>query len=479
MKIVIDGRQIEAVSGSTILQAAHANDIYIPTLCHLAGSAALGACRVCVVDVKGLPRPVAACATEIREGMEITTDSPLLRSDRRTALELICSNHSMDCTDCPRGYSCRLRELCKEYGVNDRSFGAGRREKKYDRSTAWLVRDNSRCILCRRCETVCRDFIGISAIAAGKRAGNTEIGFTLPLNESGCVGCGLCASVCPTGALIERDDSKRAWKAIFDKSTYTAAIVSPNAYRSVASFFGNKGGNVKGKLNTMLRNIGFDAVYGTETIKAVQWTEEIMDKALRHPLLAGDCPAWRRYAEAALPDCEFISLPDRAEILARKLKAGGAERNMFIVSIDNCIAKKDISDADGVDLNLTTRELYGMIRRACVSGFTADAVWRSIEVATADISREAEAPALLPKISETNIEYKGTALKIAEISGLADAKAAAESGRYDILKVKACVGGCINGGGGSSVGGDIPYLSVKEVVSILNELPAQKICTIN
>ncbi|MCC8078486.1 MAG: (2Fe-2S)-binding protein [Oscillospiraceae bacterium] len=477
MKIVIDGKQIEAKNGATILQAAAENGISIPTLCYLAEENKISACRVCVVSVKGQPRPVPACSTAVREGMEIVTDSPELRADRRTALELICSDHNMDCTYCPRGHDCRLRELCRDYGADDHAFGAGRRDAKRDASTPWLVRDNSRCILCRRCEAVCRSVIGISAISAGHRAGRTEIGFTLPLNETECVGCGACAAVCPTGALTEQNNEKKAWKAIYDKTKFTAAIVSPNTYMSIGRMFGDAPDTpCGGKIAALLRKIGFDAVYDGGSFDP-EIPENIFDEAAERPILIGECPAWKRYAERNFPEYEFISYAGGAECLARRLKCEKSDKRIFAVSFDNCIAKKDIESEAGVDLNLTTRELFWMLRRACVSSFTAGKIWDSTAPEAFDTlpeSKKPSAPSLMPELYEFTVKHDGTDLKIAKISGLAAAKAVVLSGKYDILEVRACPGGCKNGGGGSPSGGDFPQACIKEAVVIANELLTEK-----
>ncbi len=429
MRINIDGKILEAREGLSILDAARENGIHIPTLCYLKEINCISSCRVCMVDCNGKLAP--ACSTPISEGMEILTDSEKIRSARRKNLELICSDHHMDCTDCPRGVDCELRSLCKEYEVDDRAFGLGKRKAMVDGSTPYLVRDNARCILCRRCEAVCSKVQGVKAIAANLKGGETNIGFGLPLNETDCVGCGQCAAVCPTGALVPKDDTKKAWKAIFDREKFLVAALSPSAYMRIGEPFGEEPDTDCGrKLAEIFRKIGFDAVFDMAEL------EERMPKSMLAKAgpgtVSGACPAWRNYVEKFHPElADKMVYPENSfACLAEKCRENAGGREIFIVHIANCTAGKGGSKADAV---LTTREAFEMIRRACVSSFTADKVW-------ANLSGEDFDP--LPQL--TAIEEKN--LNVRSVSGLAEAeKALGES--YDFLLVKACPGGCMFGGG--------------------------------
>lgn len=435
MRVNIDGKIIEAAEGMSILAAAGEYGIHIPTLCYLREINCISVCRVCMVEVNGKLMP--ACSTAVAEDMEIVTDSESIRAARRKNLELICSDHHMDCTDCPRGADCELRELCKEYEVDDRAFGLGKRRAMVDDSTPYLVRDNAKCILCRRCEATCAKLQGVKAIAANNRGGETNIGFGLPLAETGCVGCGQCVAVCPTGALIQRDDTKKAWKAIFDKEKYVVAAVSPSAYMRIGELFGEAADTDCGrKLAEILRKIGFDAVFDmAEDEKRREKFMHAKAGEAGETVLSGDCPAWRRYVESFHPELtnRLLGPSDWCCELAEHCKARAGEKEVFIVSISGCIAGK--GDGCKADVALSTREAFEMIRRACVSSFTADKVWAKLQGEDFDPMPEAEAA---PEAE----------VSVLSVSGLAEAeKALGEFGKYALIQVSACPGGCINGGG--------------------------------
>lgn len=431
MRVNIDGKIFEAAEGMTILEAAKENGIHIPSLCYLREINCISVCRVCLVETGGKLLP--ACSTVLRDGMEIVTDSETLRKARRKNLELICCDHHMDCADCPRGADCELRALCKEYEVDDRAFGLGRRKAMVDDSTPYLVRDNAKCILCRRCEATCEKIQGIKAIAANRKGGETNIGFGLPLAETDCVGCGQCVAVCPTGALIQKDDTKKAWKAIFDKEKYVVAAVSPSAYMRIGELFGETPDTDCGrKLAQILRKMGFDAVVdlsGAE--KAAEKQMKSAAAEAKETVISGACPAWRRYVETFHPELKDRLLPGYDWQAAIEEKYAG--KNLFVVRISNCIAGKGGNSK--ADAELSTREAFEMIRRACVSSFTADQVWSKLQGEDFDSLSVKEA------IPEADV----SALSV---SGLAEAeKALGELEKYSLIQVRACPGGCINGGG--------------------------------
>ncbi len=428
MKINIDGKTINAAGEMSILEAARENGIHIPSLCYLKDINCISMCRVCVVEANGAL--VSACSTAISDGMEIVSDSERVRAARRRNLELICSDHHMDCTDCPRGADCELRELCREYEVDDRAFGQGRREAMTDDSTPYLVRDNARCILCRRCEAVCAKVQGVRAIAANNKGGETNIGFGLPLAETDCVGCGQCAAVCPTGALTPRDDTKKAWKAIFDKEKFVVAAVSPSAYKRIGELFGEAPDtNCGTKLAEILRKIGFDAVF--DFAGAEEWSRQTMLAKASRGGISASCPAWRSYVKKFHPELleKLVYPDDPIALLGRHCLDLAGGREVVLVRFSNCVASK--AESSGA-LNLGTREAFEMIRRACVSSFTADKIWAELHGEDFDI---------LPELPET----AGGELKLTEVSGLAKA-AAALGTDYDFLLVNACPGGCMRGG---------------------------------
>lgn len=431
MRVNIDGKILEAAEGMTILEAANEKGIYIPTLCHLKDLNCISVCRVCTVEADG--KLVPACSTALREGMEIVTAGENVNSARRRNLELICSDHHMDCSDCPRGVDCELRALCKEYEVDDRAFGLGKREAIVDDSTPYLVRDNAKCILCRRCEAVCTKLQGVKAISANNKGGETNIGFGLPLAETDCVGCGQCVAVCPTGALMPKDDTKRAWKAIFDKEKYVVAAVSPSAYMRIGELFGEAPGVDCGrKLAEILRKIGFDAVFDmAQSEKAAEQQMLAMAPESKQPVLSGACPAWRRYIAAFHPELKGTLLPPYDWRSAIEEKCVGED--IFVVRISNCIAGK--GGKGNADVSLSTRECFEMIRRACVSSFTADKVWAGLQGEDFDALPLADAAAV-EKIRMLRAEGLGEAEKA--LKYLSD---------FQLIYAKACPGGCMCGGG--------------------------------
>ena len=433
MKINIDGKVIDASEGMNILQAAEENGIHIPTLCYLKEINCISVCRVCMVEADG--KLVPACSTAIREGMEIATNGLRSREARRKNLELICSDHIMDCTDCPRGVDCELRALCKEYEVNDRAYGLGRRSAMIDTSTPYLVRDNAKCILCRRCEAVCDKVQGIRAIAASNKGNETTIGFSLPLAETDCVGCGQCVAVCPTGALVPKDDTKKVWKAIFDKEKFVVAAVSPSTYLRIGELFGEAPHTDCGKkLSEILRKIGFDAVF--DMADEENRREKVMllkASSAKGTVISGNCPAWRRYVERFHPELiDRLLIPsDWCSELTEHCKAKANNKEVFIVSIASCIADK--GNGCKADAVLSTREVFEMIRRACVSNFTANQVWDKLQGEPFDN---------LP----TRDEIPDTAIRMLSVNGLIDAeKALKKLDNYELIQVHACPGGCING----------------------------------
>jgi iron only hydrogenase large subunit-like protein/ferredoxin len=412
MKIVIDGKQIDAAPGATILDTARENGVYIPSLCYLKNINHPAACRVCLVEVSGQNALQCACSTKAAEGMEVVTDSPRIRLARRKSLELMCSDHKMDCTNCPRRGGCELRTLAKEYEVDENAYGIGRRKAMTDSSTPYLVRDNAKCVLCRRCVSACKEQ-GIGAISIDNRGGETTIGFAQPLSETDCVGCGACVAACPTGALSVRDGTKSVWKALLGRNKIrTAALVSPYVCQQIGKMFGEeKEQDNTGKTAAMLHRIGFDEIYLTGENVAV-------------------CPAWRTYLlkhNAAAAE----SLPADGQPWTKLAEAYRHEyqnENVHVTIITPCTAAKGLGNGPW-DAAITTTELGEMWYRACVSSFTACEMWRTLPEEMFD---------RLP-IEETD--------KKTYTDGLGKARELFAQGRLEGMNVLACPGGCLHGGG--------------------------------
>jgi NADP-reducing hydrogenase subunit HndD len=276
--VKVNGIEVKVPAGSTILEAAHEAGVRIPTLCYLKDINAIAACRVCLVQASGVRGHAAACVTQVAEGMEITTNTPELRAARKTTLELILSNHRMDCLSCDRNGDCELQSLAREYGVDQYKYaGSEDLRPQYERSAPHLVRDNSKCILCRRGVAVCKHNQHVAVIGTNERGFDTHVGsaFDMPLAETTCINCGQCISVCPTGALTERDDTAKVWEALADKTKHVIVAPAPSVRVQLGECFGMPiGTNVEGKLVAALRRLGFEKVFDVDFAADVTIMEE-------------------------------------------------------------------------------------------------------------------------------------------------------------------------------------------------------------
>lgn len=267
VNLKINGMPITVPKNSTILEAARQAGINIPTLCYLKGINEIGACRMCLVEVKGARSFAAACVQPVGEGMEVTTNSPAIIKSRRNTLELVLSTHDKKCLSCSRSGNCELQALCKEYGIEDENKFAGENEHyDIDTSAAHMYRDNNKCILCRRCIAACAKTQSIGVIGANERGFKTHIGcaFDADLAETSCVSCGQCIVVCPTGALAEKDETQKVFDAIADPTKHVVVQTAPAVRAALGEEFGLPiGTNAKGKMVAALRRLGFDKVFDT------------------------------------------------------------------------------------------------------------------------------------------------------------------------------------------------------------------------
>lgn len=506
VKIKINGIEVETPKGSTILEAAHSAGIKIPTLCYLKGINAIGACRMCLVEVKGARALAAACVYPVNEGLEVFTNTPTLRKSRQTTLELLLSNHRSDCLSCVRNTDCELQNLCREYNVDMHRFASDRTEPEIEQSTPHLVRDNSKCILCRRCVAVCKKNQHVGVINVSKRGYQTHVGsaFDMPLGETACVNCGQCISVCPVGALYEVDDTAKVWNAIADPDKHVIIAPAPSVRAQLGECFGLPiGTNVEGKMIAALRRLGADKVFDVDAAADVTIMEEgtefihRLTEGGKLPMFTSCSPGWVKFLEEYYP--EFIpnlsSCKSPQQMFGALCKTYYAERagidpkDIFVVSVMPCTAKKfEISREDqaaagvpDLDVSITTRELADMIKHAgidfnalpdetCdpllgiatgaghifgVTGGVMEAALRTVvEKVTGKPIDDPEFTAVrgVADIKEAEYDVGGTTVRVAVTSGLENAHKLLQmikngEKQYHFVEVMCCPGGCVNGGG--------------------------------
>ena len=304
VNLTIDGVNVTVPADYTVIEAAREAGINIPTLCYLKGVNQIGACRICLVETKGGRAPQAACTLPVAEGMEVYTNNEKLRKARRTNLELLLSNHNRECTSCVRSGSCEFQSLCNEYGVTEYPYDGDKVEHTVDALSPSIVRDNSKCINCRRCIAACNGVQGIGAIGASKRGFKTVIGcvYGKSLADSPCVNCGQCIVSCPTGALHEKDSTQDVWAALSDPDKYVVVQPAPALRASLGEEFGIPMGTaVTGKLAAALRRLGFDKVFDTDfgaDLTIMEEGTELLNRMNNNgvlPMITSCSPGWVKY----------------------------------------------------------------------------------------------------------------------------------------------------------------------------------------
>ena len=509
VNIKINGMPLSVPKDSTILEAARYAGIQIPTLCYLKEINAIGACRICVVEVKGAKSLVAACVYPVNEGMEILTHSKKVYASRKITLELILSTHKKECLSCVRSGNCELQKLCHDFKVEDEHrYEGSNPEWPKDDSAVHMVRDDNKCILCRRCVAACSKWQGIGVIGPNERGFNTHIAcaFEQNLSEVACVSCGQCIVVCPTGAIYEKDQTKEVWRALHDPTKHVVVQTAPSIRATLGEAFGMPiGTNATGKMVAALRRMGFEKVFDTDLAADMTIVEEAHELVERIqnggvlPMITSCSPGWVNYCEHYFPDMipNLSTCKSPQQMFGATVKTWYAQKmgwdpkDIFVVGIMPCTAKKfevrrDNEDAAGsgipdVDISLTTRELARMIDRAGID-FTAlpdedfdSAMGEStgagvIFGATGGVMEAALRTAAewvggkplqdvefkevrgTEGIKEASYQIGDLTVNVAVASSLACARKLLEQVRagmknYHFIEIMGCPGGCVNGGG--------------------------------
>ena len=500
VNLKINGIAVSVPEGSTILQAAKAANVRIPTLCYLKDVQCVGSCRMCLVEATGAKGLVAACVYPVAEGMEVRTNTPRVRKSRKTTLELILSTHKKKCLSCVRSMNCELQKLALEYNAEEDKFGTDHDLKPIDDLSASVVRDNSKCILCTRCVAACEKQT-IGAIGAKNRGYAKVIGspFDVSLAFTPCVNCGQCVVACPVGALYEKSAVADVWGAIVDPSKQVVFFTAPSVRATIGEAFGLPVGcNCEGKMVTAIKQLGDVKCFNMDTTADLTIMEEATEliervqKGGKLPMFTSCCPGWIKFCEHYYPDLlpNISSCKSPQEMFSAVLKTYYCERegidpsNLFVVSVIPCTAKKFEIQREELgeytDAAITTRELAKMIKEAgidfvnlpeskfdnpfgeasgagAIFGATGGVMEAALRTAASKLGGEG-VPIEFKEVRGTQgvkeAEYDlGVAkVKVAVASGLACARKVIEdikSGKknYTFVEIMACPGGCINGGG--------------------------------
>jgi len=504
VNIIIDGKAMQVEDNLTVLEAARLAKVNIPTLCYLKEINEIGACRICVVEVKGARALQAACVFPVSEGLEILTNSSKVREARKITLDLILSNHDRSCLTCKRNNNCELQTLSIDMGIEEIKFMPRKAEikKEIDNLGASIVRDANKCVLCRRCVAVCKNVQTVAVIDTNERGIRTQVSpaFEMALSDTPCVNCGQCIAVCPVAALTEKDEIEKVWDAINDPEKYVIVQTAPAVRVAIGEEFGMPiGTRSTGKMVAGLKMLGFDKVFDTDTAADLTIMEEGTELLNRIknggklPLITSCSPGWIKFSEHNFPDMldNLSSCKSPHEMFGAMLKTYFAEKigvdpsKIFVVSIMPCTAKKFEAAreelAGDVDVVLTTREAARMMKQAGVKMNELDdaqfddpmgeatgaavifgATGGVMEAAVRTVYEILEGKPLADinltavrgtqGIKEASLDVAGMTINVAIANGLANARSLMESVRdgekqYHFIEVMACPGGCVNGGG--------------------------------
>ncbi len=531
VNITIDGIKTQVPSGTTVLEAAKSLNIDIPTLCYLKGLNAVGACRICVVEVQGARALQASCVLPVAEGMVVKTSSPVVREARKGIMELILARHERECLTCSRNLNCELQKLSEEMGVGQIPYEGAHTHYDVDDASSAIVRDQNKCILCGRCISVCKKVQGTGAIDFAKRGVKTTVttAFDKTLGDVKCINCGQCIKICPVGALREKDDTERVWQALGDPKKHVVVQTAPAVRVALGEEFGMPvGTNVEGKMIAALRRLGFARVFDTNfsaDLTILEEGTELLDRINnggKLPLITSCSPGWIKFCEHNhhdfLDNLSSCKSPQQMFGAVAKSyyadKVGIDRKDVFVVSIMPCTAKKyeaareelSVDGLQDVDAVLTTRELAKMIKQARINfpaienaaydsilgdstgagvifgatGGVMEAALRTVaDILTGQDLKEIEYTAVrgMEGIKEATVNINGMDIKVAVAHGTGNATKLLERIRsgeasYHFVEVMGCPGGCINGGGQ-------PIIMDKEKTDEVKKLRAQGLYSID
>jgi len=511
VNIVFNDIKMEVEKGTTILEAAKKAGVHIPTLCHLDLEGfgivnQVASCRVCVVEVEGRPSLVPSCAEKVQEGMVIHSDSIKAMTGRRMAVELLLSNHPKDCLSCAKNLECELQSLAQELGIRDIYWEGEQVNYKKDTSTFSLIKDPNKCVMCRRCETMCNEVQTCNVLSAVNRGFESFVGpaFNMDMADSSCTFCGQCVAVCPTAALTEMDNTTQVWNELVNPKKHVVVQIAPAVRVAIGEMFDIEPGTIStGKIVTALRKMGFDGVFDTNfgaDLTIIEEATELIHRINHNgtlPMLTSCCPAWIKFFEHQFPD--LLDIPSTCKspqiMFGTIAKTYYAQKknlkpeNISVVSIMPCLAKKAEAkrpeltkdDHSNVDIVITTREFGRMMKSAGIdfanlpdsefdkmmgestgasiifgtTGGVIEAATRTAyEWLTDEELEDVNFTQLrgLEGIREASVFIGEMELKIGIAHGLGNARKLLEDiqsgkSKFHAIEIMACPGGCIGGGG--------------------------------